>query len=486
MASKVEKSLELNLLSLLERGSKFPEECLIRLSKKPEVQEFISRLLKANPTSLASTLERVVLSNLLVFFPIVEKIYLSTKFQHGVEVAKARQEAADAQLAMELTASEQEGERAAKRQKTGNGVNSSCKRSSGAAAGNVTANEDPLGGRENARRQSRSSGNPRASSRSRSPDKHAPLTQQASVQIETGESFRANEDPPGGRANARRQSRSSENPRASSRSRSPDMQAPLTQQASVQIETGESSRIAGLRSNDQDASNESLFVNDEDFEFGITTAAPGALARIKETWDNLGDPRDFRRRNFHCDREQDMVLNYAIKLDFFILGPMLVEHLSRRVWIMSQSDHQPSMTEFANLAINKGTPPFQRFKALKGMTCAGKHDWIQRVYGEIRLWEDVQAAVQRRSDAILSTRQKSNISDHKKILKNMAREAAEKEGYKKEKDIGRVIGQFEKHFNAGLKWRTVAEDFKGSGIIIAFIVAGTTSSTSSGENAMLT
>ena len=428
MDSKQEKNLEFNLLSLLERSSKFSKECLTRLSKKPEAQDFASRLAKANPTIFASTLEQVVLSDLLEFVPMLEKILQATKFQHGVQLDKAQQEAADAKLAQDLAAREQEGERAAKRRRISIERNDAGRRSLADAVDNATAHEDRSGGRETAGRMSRGS------------------------------------------------SVSSGGSRASSRSRSPDEEARMARHPSVPIETGESSRTAALRSNEPDATDSSLFLDEEDLELAITTAAPLALARVKETWDNLGDPREFRRRKFHCDREQDMVLSYVIKLDIFILGPAVSEHLSRRSWIMSQSEHQPSVAEMTRLATSQETPPFQRFKALKGMTCAGKHDWIQRVYGEILLWESVQAEVERRSDAILASRPNSKLFEHRNILKNMAEEAAYQEGYRKQKDIDRFTKQFERHFSAGHKWRNVAKDFKGSGIIIAFIVAGTTSS----------
>lgn len=428
MDSKQENNLESNLLSLLERSSKFSDECQTRLSKKPEAQDFAFRLAKANHTSFASTLEKVILSNLLVFFPILEKTFQATRFQHGVEVAKAKQEAADAELAQKLAASEQEGERAAKRRRMGNETNDAGRRSQADAVDNAKAHEDPAGGGDTAGRMSRGSS------------------------VSSGRS------------------------RASSRSRSPDEEARMARRLSVPIETGESSRMAAMRSNGADATDSSLFLDDEYLELAITTAAPLALAKVKETWDHLGDPREFRRRNFHCDREQDMVLSYVIRLDIFILGPAVSEHLSRRSWIMSQSDHQPSVAEMTRLATGQETPPFQRFKALKGMTCAGKHDWIQRVYGEILLWESVQAEVERRSDAILASRPKSKLFEHRNILKNMAEEAADQEGYRKQKDIDRFTKQFERHFSAGLKWRNVAKDFKGSGIIIAFIVAGTISS----------
>lgn len=429
MDSKQEKNLESNLLSLLERSSKFSDECQTRLSKKPEAQDFAFRLAKANHTNFGSTLEKIVLSNLLVFFPILEKTFQATRFQHGVEVAKAKQEAADAELAQQLAVSEEGAERAAKRRRMGNETSGSAGRSSRRAAADASALEDPSGGGQTAGRLSRSS------------------------------------------------SVSSGGSRASSRGSSPDEEADVERQRSLHIETGESSRMGAARSNHPDGRDESLVLDHEELEFGITTAAPHALARIKETWDNLGDPRDFRRASFHCDREQDMVLSYVIKLDFFILGPALVEHLSHRVRFMSQSDHEPSVAELARLATSQETAPFQRFQALKGMTCAGKHDWIQRVYGETLLWETVQAEVERRSDAILVARQSSKRSEHQKILKDLAREAAKKEQYQKQKDIDRIIGQFERHFYAGLKWRNVAKDFKGSGIIIAFIVAGTRSST---------
>ena len=483
MDAQQEKNLVSNLTSYLEISSKFSDQCVKRLSRKPEVQSFVSRLLKADPEIFASILSNVVLSNIIEYFPILERTCQAISFSHGVALKEARKEAADARIANELAANEQEAKRATKRRRVGNEASFFDRRSPAAFVAHAAADETSVpGGPASAEAVNNAAA-----------VEDPPVCRETSAGAT--DDVTADDDSSSCMEDSERSSPSSsvssESARTDFRSRSRSMsrseQAHLNQQASVQAESGESSRMAATRLDEPEATNDvSLFLNDEELELGITTAAPAALARVKETWKSMRDPRDLKRATFDCEREQNMVLNYAIKLDYIKLGRMLVEHLSDRVRIMSQSGHQPSIAELARLATNGETPLFQRFHALKSMTCRGKHDWIQRVYGEIRLWEDVQTAVKSRSDRILCTVNKSKISDHQRILKSMAREAAEKEGYIRQKDIDRVIGQFEKHFYAGLKWRTVAKDFNGSGIIIAFIVAGISSHTSLRVKVILT